>query len=63
MSLRYPIVSFQEKSEMAYSNLLAMVKEKLSDGDTETVKDKKNKQNKEHKNLSFQVQFYIVLFP
>jgi hypothetical protein len=51
-------VSFQEKSETAYSSLLALVKEKLDEGDSETAKDNKNKQNKEHKNLSFQVTFH-----
>ncbi|XP_053405100.1 uncharacterized protein LOC123566493 [Mercenaria mercenaria] len=60
LSLRYPIVSFQEKSETAYSTLLSMVKEKLSVDDPETEKDRKNKQNNEHKNLSFQELFELA---
>lgn len=59
LSLRYPIVSFQEKSETAYSNLLALVKERLEGDDTEKEKERKNRQNNEHKNLSFQVKFIV----
>ena len=54
LSLSYPIVSFQEKSDTVYENLLKLVQENMSTGETD--KERKNKLNEQHKNLSFQVQ-------
>ena len=55
LSLGYPLVSFQEKSESAHETLLSLVNEELDRQSEPTMKEIKNKQNEEHKNLSFQV--------
>ena len=54
LSLRYPVVSFQEKSETAYDKLLEVVQDLLKDDDG-TTKDDKNKENEKTKNMSFTV--------
>ena len=54
LSLKFPLVSFQEKSETAYETLLALVKEQI--GSSATLdKQTKNKQNEHAKNMSFTV--------
>ncbi|KAL4228297.1 hypothetical protein ACF0H5_013728 [Mactra antiquata] len=58
LSLRYPIVSFQEKSETAYSTLLSLIKDQMKND--ETQKNKKIGQNDEHKNMSFQELFELA---
>ena len=53
LSLKYPLVSFQEKSEMAYTKLVELVSAELNH--EPVTKQQKNKQNEETKNLSFSV--------
>ena len=48
-------MSFQEKSESAHETLLSLVNEELDRQSEPSMKEIKNKQNEEHKNLSFQV--------
>ena len=55
LSSNFPLVSFQEKSETAHETLLNYVKQELAKQSGPSTKDIKNKQNEEHKNLSFQV--------
>ncbi|WAR27954.1 PATS1-like protein [Mya arenaria] len=58
LSLKYPLVSFQEKSDTAYENLLALVRQEIeSQGPT---KEQKNAQNDETKNMSFTELFELA---
>lgn len=54
LSLRYPVVSFQEKSDTAYEKLLEIVQGLLKN-DPSMSKDDKNKENEKTKNMSFLV--------
>lgn len=57
LSLRYPVVSFQEKSDTAYEKLLETVKGQLKD-DPIMSKEDKNKENEKTKNMSFMVSSF-----
>ncbi|KAL3867179.1 hypothetical protein ACJMK2_044417, partial [Sinanodonta woodiana] len=54
LSLNYPIVNFQEKSDTAHERLLQLVREQLSSHMEEEASLKEKKINEEQKNLSFQ---------
>ncbi|KAH3812974.1 hypothetical protein DPMN_141417, partial [Dreissena polymorpha] len=58
LSLKYPLVSFQEKSEMAYTKLVELVSAELNH--EPVTKQQKNKQNEETKNLSFSELFELA---
>ncbi|KAL3867198.1 hypothetical protein ACJMK2_044420, partial [Sinanodonta woodiana] len=62
LSLNYPIVNFQEKSDTAHERLLQLVREQLSSHMEEeaSLKEKKNKINEEQKNLSFQELYELA---
>lgn len=63
LSLKYPMVSFQEQSDTAYERLLTLVQELLP-SDSKLSKEEKNKENEKTKNMSFVVsmkEYTLVL--